>query len=206
VRSRSRSSLPLAIAVVLAVAAGLGAAGCGKEPPPPDEFLAFASNFNGFRDWPLSWPAMPSPDLPPVPGGDGVDAGAGAADGGAADGGAVHRLPLTVYLNMAPPHGSTTFPLGTIIVKETNEADITQRQVFAMVKRGADFNASGAVDWEWFDLTNLSDGTEFVSWHGYGPLGSADTYGGNPHVCNDCHKIAVSNDYVWSSALALSTF
>lgn len=208
VTSRARSSLSLAIALGLAAAAAFGAAGCGKEPAASDQFLAFAANFNGFRDWPLSWPATPSPDLPPVPGGDGVDAGAadaGVGDGGAADGG-VHHLPLTVYLNQAPPHGSTTFPLGTIIVKETNEADVTQRQVFAMVKRGADFNATGAVNWEWFDLKNLSDGTEFVQWHGYGPVGSADTYGGNPHICNDCHAIAVSHDYVWSSALDLSNF
>jgi hypothetical protein len=187
----------------LAFAAAVGVVGCGAQPTAPDQFLAFASSFDGFRNWP-SAPATPSPNLPAVPGGDGVDAG--AVDGGTTDAGVVHRLPLTVYWNHAPPSGSTKFPLGTIIVKETNDADITQRQVFAMVKRGADYNAGGAVDWEWFDLANVADGTETVSWHGYGPTGSADTYGGNPHVCNDCHALAVSNDYVWSSALQLSNF
>jgi hypothetical protein len=105
-----------AFGVALAVAVGIGVLGCGAQPVAPDQFLAFASSFNGFRDWP-SAPAMPSPNLPPVPGGDGVvlpDAGVG--DAGTTDAGVVHRLPLTVYWNQAPPHGSTKFPLGTIIV------------------------------------------------------------------------------------------
>jgi hypothetical protein len=168
--------------------------------PPGSTFTAFATDFDGFHSWP-SGPAMPNPNLPPVPGGDGVDAGTIAADGG------VHVLPLTVYWNHPPSPGSTAFPVGTIIVKETDEADPTARKVFAMVKRGGDFNPTGAVNWEWFELQNTVGGTVAINWRGYGPTsGSADVYGGNPHICNDCHEIAISNDYAWSSALQLSNF
>ncbi|HVY37894.1 MAG TPA: hypothetical protein VHM31_08160 [Polyangia bacterium] len=189
--------------LALAAAIALGGCGGGAQPASPDQFVAFASDFAGFHDW-SSAPATPAPGLPAVPG-DGVtvaDAGASAADAGNTDGG-VHHRPLTVYWNHAPPSGSATFPVGTIIVKETDEADPTQRQVFAMVKRGANFNASGAVGWEWFELENTTAGSVVIKWHGYGPMGTTDTYGGNPHVCNDCHGLARSNDYVWSSAVQL---
>jgi hypothetical protein len=176
---------------------------CGASAPssaPGGTFTAFATDFDGFHAWP-SGPATPGPDLPPVPGGDGVDAGSIAADGG------VHVLPLTVYWNHPPPTGSTKFPVGTIIVKETDEPDLTARKVFAMVKRGGDFNPTGAVNWEWFELQNTVDSGVVINWRGYGPSsGSADVYGGNPHICNDCHGVAVSNDYVWSAPLQLSDF
>jgi hypothetical protein len=183
----------------------LGALGlaCGATPPssmPGTTFTAFATDFEGFHSWP-SAPATPSPNLPPVPGGDGVDAGTIAADGG------VHVLPLTVYWNRPPPTGSTTFPVGTIIVKETDEADLTARKIFAMVKRGGDFNATGAVNWEWFELQNGVDSGVVINWRGFGPpSGSADVYGGNPTICNNCHVIAAANDDVWSSAVQLANF
>lgn len=195
-------------AAALALGAAVGPAGCSVAPTAGLDggiFLAFASDFDGFHGWP-SAPAMPSPTLPAVPGGDGVVIpDGGAPDAGAADGG-VHHLPLTVYWNHPPPHGSTAFPLGTIIVKETNEADPTERQVFAMVKRGGDFNATGAINWEWFELVNQLDGSVTVNWHGYGPQTGTDKYGGDPSVCNNCHKIAAPNDFAFSSALQLSNF
>jgi len=189
----------------LALATAVAVGGCGGGPAAaPEQFVAFASDFAGYHDW-ASAPATPAPGLPAVPG-DGVSvADASAGDAGAADGG-VHHRPLTVYWNHAPSSGSATFPVGTIIVKETDEGDPTQRQVFAMVKRGANFNASGAVGWEWFELANTTAETVIIKWHGYGPTGTTDTYGGNPHVCNDCHGLARPNDYVWSSAVQLSGF
>jgi hypothetical protein len=191
----------LALGASLALALG-AAVGCSVAPSAAGTdggiFLAFDTTFNGFHSWP-SAVAMPSPNLPPV------DAGGVGPDGGATDGG-VHPPPETEYWQLPPiTPGSTTFPLGTIIVKETNEADPTARQVFAMVKRGGDFNANGAINWEFFELTNNANGTEKVNWQGYGPLDpTKDIYGGNPNVCNDCHGKAVSNDYVWSAALQLS--
>jgi hypothetical protein len=194
-----------AAGLALSLAAALVPAGCAANGPPAapgGTFVAFASNFQGFHGW-SSAAATPAAGLPAIDGGDGV----AVPDGGAATDGGIHRLPLTVYWNQAPPSGSSAFPVGTIIVKETDEVDPTARQIFAMVKRGGNFNAAGAVDWEWFELKNAADGTVAVSWHGYGPpSGSGDVYGGNPAVCNSCHMVAAPNDYVWSGALQLSNF
>ncbi len=193
------AAAPLKVAAVVFLC-GLG---CSTAPMASSDghiFVAFASDFDGFHSWPNSAPATPSPDLPPV------DAGGLAADGGSTDAG-VHPVPETEYWNHSPPHGSTTFPVGTIIVKETQEADPTQRQVFAIVKRGGHFNSTGALDWEFYELTNNADGTVRVNWQGYGPTSATmDLYGGNPNVCNDCHEKAASNDYIWSAALQLANF
>jgi hypothetical protein len=189
----------------LALAFGVAAGGCTVAPSAAGTdsgiFLAFESDFNGFHQWPhMASPAVPSPNLPPV------DAGGVVPDGAVTDGG-VHPSPQAEYWNRSPPHGSTTFPLGTIIVKETEEVDPTARQVLALVKRGGDFNPTGAVNWEWYDLTNNADGTVVINWNGYGPpMASANIYGGNPAVCNTCHIKAAANDYIWSAALQLSNF
>ena len=94
---------------------------------------------------------------------------------------------------------------GTIIVKEPSDGDLTTRQIFAMVKRGGDFNPTGAVNWEWFELQNVDSATVQIVWRGFGPP-AGETYGGNPAFCNGCHVIAADNDDVWSSALQLSNF
>src|ERR1700690_545265 len=181
--------------LVLALCAFAAGCNAGGATPTADGgiFVAYASDFRNFHDWP-SASAVPAPTLPAIDGGDGVDAGA-PTDGG------VHKLPLTVYWHwMQPPHGSTSFPLRTLIVKETSEADPTARKVFAMAKRGGDFNDPGAVNWEWFELQNAADGSVTINWRGVGPgSGSTDFYAGDPQICNNCHGIALANDYVWSS-------
>jgi hypothetical protein len=186
------------LALVLApLCVGCGAAGAGASPG--GTFTAFATDFEGFHAWP-SAPATPASTLPAVDGGDGVDGGA-LGDGG------IHALPLTVYWKQAPPAGSAVFPVGTIIAKETAEAAPTARKIFAMVKRGGNFNPTGAIDWEWFELQNTADGGVVINWRGYGPpSGSSDIYGGDPTICNTCHLIAARNDDVWSSALQLTNF
>jgi hypothetical protein len=147
----------------------------------------FATTFYGFH----SWPSVVAVGPP------------GMTD-------AVHTLmPLRAYINKMPPHGSTVFPLGTVIVKEVDVGDLTTRQIFAMVKVGNNFNDMGAVNWKWCDLSNTSDPTLPVSmnWCAYGPpTGTVDSYGGNPNTCNDCHVLAQPNDYVWTEALQLSSF
>jgi len=159
------------------------------------QFVAFASDFKGFHDWPNQAEAMVAPTLPPF------DAGALGGDGG------IHLVPEHEYWNMNPPPGSTAFPVGFMVVKETEEADPTARSTFAMVKRGGSFNILGAAGWELYDLKNNTDGSVNIQWSGYGPpAGSTDIYGGNPNVCNGCHKIAASNDFIWSAALQLSNF
>ena len=193
---RPRFALRLSVGAALAGLAGCNAASSAGSDG--GVFVAFATDFAGFHDWP-SAVAMPSPSLPPV------DAGGVGPDGGATDGG-VHPVPETEYWKIPSTPTGGVFPLRTIIVKETNEADPTARQVFAIVKRGGDFNPTGAVNWEWYELKNNADGTVVVSWQGFGPpSGSADIYGGNPAVCNNCHVKAAANDYVWSAALQLSS-
>ncbi len=191
----------------------LTSAGCHGNVAAPESsdagtiFVAFAPDFTGFRLWPSAL-AVPSPALPPPPG-DGVARGDAGSDAGAAADAAVdsgiHTGTLTVYWKQAPPSGSTSFPEGTLIVKETDGGDVTTRQVFAMAKRGGDFNPSGAVDWEWFELQNIDDTYVRIIWRGDGPPAN-EVYGGNPATCNVCHDIARANDYVWSSALDLSNF
>jgi hypothetical protein len=195
--------MKLARTGLLALAvAGLACSSPGSATAPGGgTFVAFASDFKGFHDWPNQAEAFPSPTLPPLDGGVLGDAGTPGVDGG------VHPVPQHEYWNMNPATGSTTFPVGFIVVKETEEADPVDRKVFAMVKRGGSFNVLGARGWELFELTNNTDGSVDIQWHGYGPpAGSKDIYGGNPNVCNGCHKIAEPNDFIWSAALQLSNF
>ncbi|HEY3817987.1 MAG TPA: hypothetical protein VGL81_12490 [Polyangiaceae bacterium] len=151
------------------------------------EFVAYESSFSGFQSWPNTAQATAQDDA-----GDGLH-GVG---------------PLQVYWNQSPPHGSASFPVGTIIVKETEDPDPTQRIVFAMVKRGDGYNAPpGANGWEWFSLQNNADGcTVTILWRGLvAPPGQ--TYA-NQAIgdCNGCHTLTASNDDVWDSALQLSNF
>jgi hypothetical protein len=150
------------------------------------EFVAYASSFDCFHGWTNTAPASAQDD---------------AGDG-------LHGLgPLKVYWNQSPPHGATTFPVGTIIVKETEDPDPTQRIVFAMVKRGDGYNAPpGANGWEWFSLQNNADGSVTILWRGLvAPPGQ--TYA-NQAIgdCNGCHTAAATNDDVWDSALQLTSF
>ena len=188
-----RLLVPAAIAAALLAGCNGGSQAGGPDGGP---FIAFAGNFKGFHDWPNQAEATPATTLPPV------DAAAlSGPDGG------VHPVPEREYWNNNPPSGSAAFPIGTIIVKETEETDPTARHVFAMVKRGADFNAAGAVNWEFYELTNKTDGTVSVQWQGYGPTSaSTDIYGGDPNVCNNCHRQAITNDYVFGAALQLANF
>jgi hypothetical protein len=186
------------------LAAAVGALACSAKGSEMDQtvFVAQPIDFNGYQGWSRQAVAVPSTTLPPIDGGDGVDAGAGPGDAGA-----VHPTPLKVYWNMTPPSGSTVFPPKMIIVKATQESDVTMEKVFAMVKRGGDFNPNGAVNWEWFELTNNTDGSVDISWRGAEPPGgTGDPYASNPNVCNQCHLKAAANDDVWSSAVQLSNF
>jgi hypothetical protein len=158
--------------------------GSSDAPDAPGSCTAYASSFDGFRGWSTA-PATASAD---------------ASDG-------LHGVgPLEVYWNKSPPHGATSFPVCTIIVKETEETDPTKRTIFAMVKNGAPFNAAGAVGWEWFSLLDNGDGTVTILWRGLAaPPGQ--TYA-NQAIgdCNGCHTQVADNDYVWDSALQLANF
>jgi hypothetical protein len=158
-------------------------------PSNPTTFVAFASDFSGFRTW-SSTPGVGPPGAPQPPN---------------ADGGGVHAGPLTTYINEKPPHGSTSFPVGTIIVKEPDDPPLTQRQIFAMVKRGGGYNSDGATNWEWFELANGDANDVVILWRGVGPM-NGDPYASTPAICNDCHGLASKNDFVWTAGLGLSSF
>jgi hypothetical protein len=145
-------------------------------------FIAFGSDFQDFHAWTS------------------FDVTKDAAPG------TVHPDAMLIeYLNKAPPTGSTTFPVGTIIVKEGTDGDVVGRQYFAMVKRGGTENATGAVGWEWFELRNLADGTVGIVWRGVGPP-AGEVYGGDPNAgCNTCH-VQCGNDSVCAKAVQLAQF
>ncbi len=156
-------------------------------PPPPADsvpFIAFTTNFCGYRRW------------------------ASFSIANTKAQGNVHVAgPRTAYLNKRPPPGSREFPVGTIIVKELTTGAIEDRSVFAMVKRGGGYDTTGAVNWEWFELKNTPDGNvSRIVWHGFGPPNGLDAYGGDPKVCNTCHAGAKGNDYVQSAELQLAHF
>ena len=126
--------------------------------------------------------------------------GAGPLDGGTHTSG-----PRTAFLKSRPPHGSSAFPVGTIIVKQTNEDSPSSRRIFAMVKRGGGYNSSGAKDWEWFELASNDGGSVFINWRGLGPP-AGESYGPADQTCNACHAGAKDNDYVQAEPLQLHNF
>jgi len=113
-----------------------------------------------------------------------------------------------VYVNQLPPHGSTTWPTGTILVKESQtfgiHAGIT---IDAMVKRGGAFNPdidggypdggymTGAHGWEWMGLNRIGDAGATIGWRGTVPPPNAG-YGPLNGDCNGCHTQATTNDDV----------
>ena len=149
----------------------------------PSSFVASATSFSGFH----SWPSVMS--VGPTGVSDGIDP----------------SVMRTAYLNQRPAHGSTEFPTGTIIVKEFDTGSTTDRRVFAMVKRGDGYDSAGANGWEWFELKNLDDTSVEIVWRGVAPP-AGESYAPGSATCNDCHGNAKGNDFVWDTALSLSSF
>jgi hypothetical protein len=161
--------------------------GCGMPAPPtPDAgatvFIALEKDFTGWSQWQK------------------FDLGDQPADTVHLAG---HRV---VYLSKAPPHGSTEFPIGTMLVKTvTPDTDGGTLQTFGMAKRGGDFNAQGAVNWEWFGLAP-SDPPAIFEWRGAQPPESAGYGTVNGGACNTCHTGSAANDYVSAQQLSLGGF
>jgi hypothetical protein len=171
------------IAFTAGVVAAAALAACGGTSGAADAsetFLAFSTTFAPFR----SWTALHS-------------------DGPADDGTFPPDVlgPRTQYINLVPPHGATEFPLGTVIVEARENGS---QKIFGAVKRGGGFNATGAVNWEWFELT---DQPVTIAWRGFGPP-AGEMYGGDPNGgCNSCHQsCGATNDYICSPKLSLATF
>ena len=166
-------------AVVL-VALAACSSSSSDDAPAGDSFIAFSTTFAPFR----TWTSFHS---------DGPAAGTQPPD---------VLGPRTQYIRELPPSGSTEFPIGTVIV-EARESGLMP--IFAAVKRGANFNATGATNWEWFELLETPD--VVIKWRGVGPP-AGEMYGGDPNGgCNACHtQCGATNDYVCSPYLQLATF
>ena len=118
------------------------------------------------------------------------------------DGGAIEEVHAggvrTVFLNGRPDAGLSEWPVGTVLVKELPFT------TFAMVKRGAGYNADGAKGWEWFELYRDPPTTVRIKWRGLGPpLG--ENYSMTGQTCNDCHSAHVVNDSVLTPAFQVLT-
>ena len=113
--------------------------------------------------------------------------------------------PRTQYINQLPPHGAKTFPVGTMIVEARESGAML---ILAEVKRGGNFNAAGAVDWEWFQLSeDPASKAVSVVWRGTAPP-SGTSYGPQTGPdCSGCHIACGSqNDAVCSPGLQLASF
>lgn len=168
----------LLIGSLLALALAVGCAVESAPSAPPPTFIAFGSSFADYRTWPSFEIAVDA-----APGND-------------------HLVgSRRVFYNQLPPAGASTFPVGTIFLKESGDGPLPTRHVFAMVKRGGGFNAGGAKDWEWFELVHDAAGNVILTWRGEGPP-NGDAYGaGTTGGCNSCHGGASRTDYVFSPEL-----
>jgi hypothetical protein len=174
-RASVASVASLAFLASLASLASCGGASDASDSPPPlTTKIAFAADFAGYHGWTS------------------FACGIGSLGNDHLQG------PRRVYLNRLPPPGATAFPIGTIFVKESGDGPPETRHVFASVKRGGGFNATGAVNWEWFELANGPDDRPRIVWRGFGPS-NGDAYGGDATGgCNGCHD-APRLDYAWSA-------
>lgn len=181
-RQRGRTAAAGRIAGAFIFAA-ITHSGCGSSTPAtspdgqPATFIAFAKDFSRFRTWTSH-----------------------AIDSAVAAGSTHVSGPRTMYLNQPPPADATEYPVGTLIVKET----AADGKLFARCKRGGNFNATGAVGWEWFELQETAAKEVVIRWHGFGPP-AGEMYGGDAMGgCNGCHTAARANDYVLSPWLTLA--
>jgi hypothetical protein len=185
-RPRPAHAAALVAALVLGGAAGgcdPGEATSGSGGGDAESYLPIVSDFQNYRSW-------PSFELPAQP-----------------DRGDVHlAAKRTLYISELPPEGATEFPVGTRIVKETEDTDVlADRKVFAMAKRVSDgsYNSTGAKGWEWWELKNVDAETVTKIWSGVGPP-AGEMYAGDPNAgCNSCHLTAADNDYVFPESIDL---
>jgi hypothetical protein len=177
------SRLCAMLALVVFVSA---VAGCDDK---PSVFIALDSDFATFESWPsVMLGSEPLPGHPPGP--------------------------RFGYLNRKAPKGAKQYPVGTVIVKaiEPPGALDTGWEIFAMAKRGGNFNPEGALNWEFFRL-KIVDGAPHIVTRGLtaadpddGGLGYFDQLGNDfVDMCNGCHgtKASVATDHVLSPLLQL---
>jgi hypothetical protein len=151
-----------------------------REVAPGAGFVAVARDFEDFRDWPFL-------ELSPTS----LTASHPSA-------------PRRLFFNAVPEDDAAPFPVGAILVKAVIEGDPTTWEIHAMVKRGGEYNADGAVGWEFFDLAIDASDEVIVRWRGEGPPPGAAGYPGSTTgegACNSCHGLFPDRDYVFDRSL-----
>jgi len=141
---------------------------------PDPEFVATSADFANFRSWAeVAVNQGPDPAL------------------GTAHQGNDETVTRTIYIKDDASRGSNgEFPVGTLVVKDTRDAEGNTMEVTAMVKRGNNFNPDNN-DWEWFMLT--PDG-EIAEDNGMVMRGAALMQG----MCGGCHTQAANQDFIFS--------
>lgn len=174
-----------AILCVLLLAACAGrepatAAGLAKaEAPKVGPRVAFARDFAAFRAWRRY--RLPEDAL---------------TDGHHSS---PHRY---LYVDRELPPDPAPLPLGTILVKTTEEGPPSEWDIHAMVKRGNGFNRHGCAGWEFFNLAIDPEGDVTIAWRGRGddPAAYVDAEG-HQRSCNSCHVYGREVDHVFSRRL-----
>ncbi len=158
-----------------------------EDPGTPSVFIALQRDFGPLESWPT------------------YDLGDAPLEGHPPG----HRI---AHLSRTPAPNSAAFPVGTIIAKSIQPSeDPSTWLIHAMVKRGGDYNRSGAHGWEWFELQLDQRRVPVIVWRGEKPP-NGENYGclasncDDAPDCNQCHQAAVSNDFVMSDLLRLSDF
>jgi hypothetical protein len=147
---------------------------CSDEEDVKQEFVADDNTFKSFMSWPLEATNQgPDPAL------------------GTAHAGNDSTVTRKVYVQNGQDIKDGSYPVGTLIVKHSQNPGSTVNEFTAMAKRGNDFNTTGG-DWEWFMLN--SDGTIALDGNG-NQMRGADLMGG---MCVMCHTQAIQKDYVFS--------
>lgn len=159
-----------------------------KEEASP-EFVASSADFADFRTWTeVATNQGPDPAL------------------GAAHKGNDETVTRTVYVKNNQERGADgRFPVGTIVVKDTRDANGNTMEVTAIVKRGNKFD-SDHNDWEWFML--MPDGTIGPAMDENGNI--MEDQNGDPiparservemltNMCGGCHNQAKNKDFIFS--------
>lgn len=156
----------------------LSASSCSDDAATGDgTFIAFERDFQGFRAWPR------------------------VALGDVSAGGHPEGPQQFVYVSRARPAGARDFAVGTILMRTFEQTVPTDWVIFALVKRGGDYNAQGDVGWEYFRLRLNAQGRVVIAARGLNPRTEApDDYGGGPGDgdnagCNGCHGTAQARAY-----------
>lgn len=157
--------------VVLALCA------CEGSMEEPSSFLALERDFAEYRSWEF------------------VDAYAPLLEGAEGEG----HVPESrrVFVNRRPPEGATSWPVGTVFVKEL------AGETLASVKRGGSYNATGTPGWEWFELVRDANDAVRISWRGLGAPAGTGRYSQTTNSCNGCHASAPELDGVLSLGFRL---